>query len=255
MAQFVLSLLPFGCKINFESEESDGDDPDIFLSDDEDLEQKSTGPGMLQSLKSGILPIDLQALYSLCLVGAGGQDHLALSFLENVIMSRELDSFDKEGSNHVGEGSDYDPKWAAFRDTLTSTVSKTSMLASVADMVQREVKDSVWLHRILTIFKAHIKVLDIGHGLDELVCSQDEALRCNTLKILFAATKMIVDCARVDLLSSQETGNNEDDVVQQVIADAVYALKIITRFQHVMWNLGSLDCAFPPTSIIVSIIL
>jgi hypothetical protein len=53
------------------------------LSDDDCLEQQ----GALQKLKSGNLPLDLKALHSVCLLGVGGQNYVALMNLERVVIS------------------------------------------------------------------------------------------------------------------------------------------------------------------------
>ena len=235
--------------MNFELDESDEDDSDVIFSDEEDFEQN---PALLQSLRSGILPIDLRAMYSLCLVGVGGKDYVALNYLENVIFSNELVSFDEDNKITSDDGIGTDSEWITFKRNLTSPVSKTSILAYVADLVKNVTKERYWFHRVFRIFRSHLKVIDSEQGLDEVVSSPNELLRSNTLKILFAATKMMVDCARVTMASLSETDKNEAETIHGVMTDAVYTLKIIMRFQHIMWNPKLSDWSLPPKSIDVS---
>jgi len=96
------------CQINFESDDSDEECLETYLSDDDCLEQH----GALQKLKSGYLPLDIKALHSVCLLGIGGQDYVALMNLERVIISSDMTLFNDDVNPDVSIGND--PQWLAF---------------------------------------------------------------------------------------------------------------------------------------------
>ncbi len=74
-------LFQYGFKydnVHFESDNSEDKDCGIYLLDDKKLEQS----GALQSLNSVTLPLDIRAMYGVCLLGIGGQEYVALNIVE-----------------------------------------------------------------------------------------------------------------------------------------------------------------------------
>ncbi len=233
-------------KINFDVEESEDEDDNI-LSDDEELEDCNSASGLLHLLKSGMLPTQLKAMFALCLLGMGGQDHVALNCLENAIHSTELESWN-EGNTLTKIYSNEERMWIIFQESLIAPVNKLSLLASVADVIHNDVKNDFWIPRLLAIFRHFLRDLDKNHGVDKILNSRGEVTRKNAVKLVYAVTELIVNCAKSDLTSSIETGTDDDKVAQQVVTDIVYAFKIIARFEDVFWNPNESDWSLPNSS-------
>eukprot|EP00804_Cyclotella_cryptica_P030618 CCRYP_015660-RB/>CCRYP_015660-RB protein AED:0.34 eAED:0.34 QI:350/1/1/1/0.8/0.66/6/1929/1583 len=225
---------------NLTSDESD--DEEVFISDDEDLKQ----PAYLKALQKGVLPVNIRVLYALCLVGAGGQDFLALSYLERVMMTDELELF----QTGADIGFQHDVPWMLFQTQFSLPLNKTSLLALVADMVKSKARVSFWARRVFSLLKSHLKAIDVKYGLDQLMSSNDELLRTNVLKILFAGTKMLIESAELDLEALVESGKNDSEKLRRVVGDGISALNIVIRFQHVLWcPIIGTDCSLPPASL------
>ena len=217
-------------QMNDASDESDDDSSIIFLSDDEDLEE----PDNLQSLKSGVLPMDIKTMYSLCLLGTGGQDYVALNHLESILQSNQLEMFDEEDKpNEEGQGDEHN--WIAFRKQFASPLGKTSMVAIIADVI-KESPPGLSSRRILGIFSSYLKTIDHNDGLDDILSGPDSLLRANLLKILLASAKLTMRCDALEIKKLYQPGVNEAEVAKSVVADVVQTLTTLTRFQHVMWN-------------------
>ena len=232
--------LPFHNTLKLESDESD--DEEVFISDDEDLEQ----PAYLEALHKRVLPVNIRVLYALCLVGAGGQDFLALSYLEKVMMTDELELFQKGAD----VGFNHDAPWILFQTQFSLPLNKTSLLALVADMVKSKARVNFWARRVFSILKSHLKAIDVKYGLDQLMSSNDELLRTNVLKILFAGTRMLIESAELDLEALIESGKNDSDKLRRVVGDGISSLNIVIRFQHVLWcPIIGTDWSLPPTSL------
>jgi len=234
-------------QINFDVEGSEDEDDNI-LSDDEELEDSNSTSGLLHLLRSGMLPTQLKAMFALCLLGMGGQDHVALNCLEKAIHSTELESWSEENSTFTKKYPSDERRWIIFQESLIAPVNKLSLLASVADMIQNDVKNDFWIPRLLDIFRHFLKDLDKNHGVDKILSGRCEVTRNNAVKLLYAVTELIISNAKSDLISSIETGIDEDKVAQQVVTDIVYAFKIIVRFEEVFWNPNESDWSLPNSS-------
>ncbi len=230
-------------KINGASDESDDDNSVIFISDDEDLDE----PGALQSLKGGVLPIDINTMYSVCLLGTGGQDYVALNNLESTLRSDQLNMFDEElNSNEEGLGDEHN--WTAFKKRFASPLSKTSMVAIIADAV-KDSPTGMSSRRILGIFKSHLELIDHNDGLDDILSGPNGLLRTNLLDILLAAAKLTTRCDALEMKKLYQPGVNEAKVAETVVADVVQTLTTLTRFQHIMWNPNSFDWSLKGLSV------
>lgn len=232
-------------QINNASDESDDDNSIIFISDDEDLEE----PGALQSLKGGVLPIDINTMYSVCLLGTGGQDYVALNNLESTLQSNQLNLFDeKQSSNEEGLGDE--DNWTAFKKHFASPLSKTSMVAIIADVVKDSLPaPGMSSRRILGIFKSHLKLIDHNDGLDDILSGPNGQLRTNLLDILLATTKLTTRCDALEMKKLYQPGVNEAKVAKTIVADVVQTLTTLTRFQHIMWNPNSFDWSLKGVSV------
>ncbi len=230
-------------QINDAPDESDDDNSVIFISDDEDLEE----PGALQSLKGGALPIDINTMYSVCLLGTGGQDYVALNNLESTLQSNEFNLFDEEQrSNEEGLGDEHD--WTAFKKHFASPLSKISMVAIIADVV-KDRPPGMSSRRILDIFKSHLKLIDHNDGLDDVLSGPTGLLRTNLLDILLATTKLTTRCDALEMKKLNQPGVNEAKVAKTIVADVVQTLTTLTRFQHIMWNPNNFDWSLKGVSI------
>lgn len=230
-------------QINNASDESDDDNSIIFISDDEDLEE----PGALQSLKGGVLPVDINTMYSVCLLGTGGQDYVALNNLESTLRSNQLNLVDEEqSSNEEGLGDEHN--WAAFKKHFASPLSKTSMVAIIADVV-KDSPPGMSSRRILGIFKSHLKLIDHNDGLDDILSGANGLFRTNLLDILLATTKLTTRCDALEMKKLYQPGVNEAKVAKTIVADVVQTLTTLTRFQHIMWNPNSFDWSLKGVSV------
>jgi len=235
--------MPLDRQVNDDFDESDEDSSIMFLSDDEYLEE----PGLLQSFKGGVLPIDISTMYSICLLGSGGQDYVALNNLENTLRSNQLDMFDEEEiTNEEGRGEEHN--WIAFKKQFASPLGKTSMVAIIADVV-KDRPIGLSSRRILDILRSHLKAIDYNDGLDDLLSSPNSLLRANLLKILLSAAKLMIQCDTQEMKKLNEPGVNDAEVAKSVVADVLQTLTTLTRFQHVMWIPNSLDWSLEGVSI------
>jgi len=234
-------------QINFESDDSDEEGLGTYISDDDDLEQ----PEILQSLKSGMLPVDIRAMHAVCLLGVGGQDYVALNYVEQGILSDELDLFGNDDTN--GDVSNAgDRRWMSFSNYYNAPINKSSLLSSIADLVTENAKDHSRSHRVLRIFRKHLSGIDSNHGrnqgLDEALTNLKAVDRVHTLKILLASLKLMIGCARMDLTVLGD-GKGEDNIVEKAVTDSIYTLMMMLRFQHILWNPRHSDWSLPESSL------
>lgn len=242
MSQLCLCLIA-RCQIKLDSEDSG----DGLISDDEDLEL----PGVLQSLKSGTLPPDLQAMHAVCLLGAGGRDFAALCHAERVLASGEL-----MGDHEDGGLAHSDPQLWAFAQDLLAPVDESYLLASMASLVSAGAKVHPQSHRMLSILRRHFltKVVDPNQGLDfdEILSSAEESKKVRALTILTTSLKLLLDCARANLAAMDAPGKGKVKTVEQAVKDSTYALKIMIRFQYMLWNPNDSQWSLPQPSMDVS---
>lgn len=194
-----------------------------------------------------MLPIDINAMYSVCLLAAGGQDYVALNNLENTLLSNQLEVFD-EGKGPIEEGIGDEHNWIAFRKQFASPLGKTSMIAIIAD-VMKDKPPGLSSRRILGIFSSHLKFIDYNDGLDDLLSGPNCLIRASLLKILIAAAKLMIRCDVLEMEKLNEPGINEVEVAKSIATDVSQTLTTLTRFQHVMWNPNSLDWSLKGVSI------
>lgn len=222
-----------------DSEDSDEECLVSFISDDEDLEQ----PSVMQSLKRGTLPIDIKAMHAICLLGVGGQDYIAFNHIEHVIESEELDSFTNTSINR--NMTNTNPQWRSFAKCFDSPIDVPYLLSSVADLVTEDVRSKPQSHRALRIFRKYLK-LDKSKGLDQVLFSLKEMEKVETLKILLATLKLLVGCAKMNLATLD---SSDVIAIERAIADSIFALKIMTRFHHILWHPRFSDWSLPKASI------
>ena len=171
-----------------------------------------------------------------------------MKYLEKVMLSDEFGLLEK-----ASDGEKLSTEWALFQTQFNLPLNKTSMLALVIDIM----KDKTAVQRRLkfqTMLESHLDTLDTKHGLDQLMSSNDELLRENTIKILFAMTKMMLANAELELESLLESNKGDPDVLRKVAGDGLSALNNVIRFQHILWrpNKGE-DWSLPTVSLEVSI--
>lgn len=193
-----------------------------------------------------MLPIDVNVMYSICLLGAGGQDYVALNSLENTLRSKHLNMFDKDESNQEVLSEEHN--WIAFRKQFASPLDKNSMVAIIADVV-KDRPPGQSSRRILSIFSSHLKYIDFNDGLDDILSSPNGLLRASVLRILLAAAKLSLQCDVLEMKKLNEPGTNEAKILKNVAAGVLQTLTTFTRFQHVMWNPDGLDWSLKDVSV------
>lgn len=212
-------------------------------------------PGALQLMKNGRLPLDIKALHSVCLFGFGGQDYSALTNLEQVILSSDMDLFSSYDMN-TDVTICIDPQWMAFSKYFNAPVNKTFLLSSIADIVAERSGDSSRSKRVLDIFTNHVRALDNvkgkDKGLEEALTSTNELDRAHTIKFVLSLLQLMVNCTKADLAALNGTGKEEPTLVENVSTDSVYTLQTMLRFQSVLWNPRYSDWSLPETSKAVS---
>ena len=237
-------------KINFDSDDSDDEEGlGTFVSDDEDLDQ----PSVLQSLKSGMLPMDIRAMHAVCLLGNGGQDYVALNHVDQVVSSDEMALFSKDDVNRDAGVVNDDPQ-LAFSKYFTAPTNKSFLLACIADIVADNTKDQTRCLRVLGILRKHLAGIDSNQGknkgLDDVLSADSKELdRVQTKRILLTALKLMIHCAKEDLavLDGQSSSSKEDvKTVEKAVSDSIYTLETMMRFQ--LWKPSFSDWSLPQAS-------
>ena len=224
--------------MNFDSDESDEDEDGFIISDEEDLEDSDN----LDALEKGILPVNIRAFYSLCLVGAGGQDFVALSYLEKVLASDELELFKRRADEAPTT------EWTLFQTQFNLPLNKTSLLALIVDIVKT--KTFSQREKLCDLLKTHLDTLDNKHGLDQIMSANEELLREHAMRILFAAEKYRLERTEIDLESIIESNKKDSESLRKVVSNGLSTLNTVIRFQHVLWrpNRG-FDWSLPTASL------
>lgn len=197
--------------------------------------------------------MDIRAMHAICLLGAGGQDHMALNYVEQVILSNELDLFGSDAdTNNRDVSISGDPGWVSFSDYFNAPINKSSLLAAIADLTEHA-KDNTRSHRVLRIFRKHLNGIESNHGknqgLAEAMTSSKESDRVHTLKILISSLKLMVFCAKRNLTQP----GKEFKTVEKAVNDSILALMMILRFQHILWKPCYSEWSLPQPSIDVSL--
>ena len=236
-------------QINFESDDSD-DEGITYLSDDDELEKSEA----CHLLETGFLPSDIRAMHAICLLGAGGQDYVALNYVEQVITSDDMNISSNDGVHYDG-GLSNDPRWVSFSKHFHATINKSFVLACVANIVggDEENESSSRSKRVLQIFRNHFSDTDndqekndrFEHTLKRL----KEPERTNTVKVLLVTLKMMIQCSRVNLNTLNEPGKDEAKVVESAVTDSMYTLQTMLRFHHEFWRPRFSDSSLPEFSI------
>lgn len=200
---------------------------------------------MLQSLKSGRLPVDIRAMHAICLLGAGGQDYVAMNYVEQVFLSNEMDLFSKDDHNRDISSIDDEEKYA------NAPMSKSFLLACICDVVMgNNIRDHSRSTRVLRIFRKHLHGVDSNQGrnrgLDDVLTSSNKLDRDQTLKILLTTLNLMIECAKMDLTSIENPNEEEAKIVEKGVSDSIYTLEMMLRFQ--LWNPDYSEWTLPQTS-------
>lgn len=133
------------------------DDTEIGFSDDDELD-KDDDPAFLHSLQRGNLPPDLKVMYGLCLLRGGGRNFLASTCISDIdILPQERRSWLTE--KIIDTGLTTDTNWLLFSQSMTGPLGRTALYAFVADMVDKNERESVFTNRIATLFRNHVNKL------------------------------------------------------------------------------------------------
>lgn len=164
-----------------------------------------------------------------------------MSYLEKCMKSDELGLIENENSESSNDA------WALFQSQFNLPLNKTSLLSLVVDIMKN--KTTTQRQKLREMLKLHLRSLDSKHGLDQIMSSTDKLIKANTMKILFASLKMLLERAEINLESLIESNKSDSDGLHQVVDDALLALSTVIRFQHILWrpNRGS-DWSLPKTT-------
>lgn len=165
-----------------------------------------------------------------------------MSYLEKCMKSDELGLIENENSESSNDA------WALFQSQFNLPLNKTSLLSLVVDIMKK--KATTQRQKLREMLKLHLSSLDSKHGLDQIMSSTDKLIKANTMKILFASLKMLLERAEINLESLIESNKSDSDGLHQVVDDALLALSTVIRFQHILWrpNRGS-DWSLPKTTL------
>jgi hypothetical protein len=239
-------------QINFESD-SDDEDLDMYISDEDKLEQS----GALQPLERSSLPLDIRAMHAICLLGVGGQDYVALNFVDQVIMSNEIEVFSND-EVFRDDSLCCDPSWFAFSKHFNAPVNKSFVLACVANLVSGEIDgaDHSRSKHVLRIFRKYLRAIDNNHGknqgIEEAITSSKEPDRAHTMKVLLATLNLMIHCTKNDLAALNEPYKEEAKVAEKAVIGSMYTLQTMLRFHHELWKPRYSDWSLPDVSIDVS---
>ena len=237
-------------QINFESDDSDNEGIDSYISDDDELEKSEA----FHLLETGFLPYDIRAMHAICLLGVGGQDYVALNYVEQVITSDEMNVSSNDGAHYDGCLSN-DPRWVAFSKHFHATINKSFVLACVANIVggDEENESRFRSKRVLQIFRNHLSGTDNDQEkndrFEDTLKRSKEPERTNTVKVLLVTLKMMIQCSRVDLSTLHEPGKEEAEIVEHAVTDSMYTLQTMLRFHHEFWKPRFSDSSLPEFSI------
>jgi hypothetical protein len=184
------------------------EDSVAVLSDDDDLE--SGGPRVVESMRRGILPPDLNVLLSLCLLGERGRDFVAFKCLQSI------DSLEQESVSYlleaeIDDGVSYDSSWTVFKRLMTGMLRRTEALA----LVQRTLRDcgrDAELHgRLLPLFEAQVRRLQ-----DLKIVSIDTSVSLS-LESLSVVHEVATASARFQLQSAETLSLQSNSVEANIL--------------------------------------
>lgn len=152
--------------IDSEEEEEIG-----FLSDDEDFDGEN-GWELIESLRKGLLPPEIQVLYGLALVGEGGKNFLASKYLDAVHkLAQESVDFLDDGERETERSGM--PFWYLFKRAMTEPLGRTTAFAFVADVLRKMGKEVEWANHFSSVFRNHIENMKELGLVSKLVALRD----------------------------------------------------------------------------------
>jgi hypothetical protein len=127
---------------------SDDDTVHEYLSDEEIL---LSNDGLAAHFKKGILPPELQVLYALCLVAAGGKDYLASKCMEAIKDLRD-DTGDGIEQKLLDTDAICYPSWQVYRQAMTDQLTRIPAFSFVADVLQKTNTEKEWSIKLVALF-------------------------------------------------------------------------------------------------------
>ena len=237
--------------------EDEGNDINGYLSDDEAFEC-SEGEDIVQKMKQGILPPELQFLYSLCLIGEGGSKYLA-GKLFNAIKELEADQHNNMDTD-MFPNEDNETSVEIFRRTMVNPMSKSEAFAFTSDLLIKMKKELEWSDTMLPLFEEQFKELEIRGGTELLLTRQPNlssslSRKRNThLKILQATLYMKFHKAQsiIDSISSCQELDGGERGYDNSSKIAISILDIVIHFREALWSTPTSARGLDSTSIQVS---
>jgi len=229
-------------------------------------------------MKMGVLPTEINFLYSLSLIGEGNSHYLASHLVQSIKI------LDDDKSLDVGARLQYhelasvdtgvlpDQSWVIFRDSMTEPMKKTAAFAFTADSLQKMKKEKEWAFKMAGIFDEQLKSLEERGHLkvllnEEDIPESDISLLHITLKSQLI--KIMLSCCRMNLVKAQKMMNTinksiansesqnhsseKDEKMKEVKSLAQSIVALILRYENILWSeVDSNDGAIKHSSIEVN---
>lgn len=223
---------PFLFHCQYDSD-GDGDDSDVILSDDEDFEGPA-GTGLLDMMKNGILPPELQVLYGLTLLSEGKADFLAVKML------KALEGLETPLNENIHEDlneNDGNLSLRIFRKAMSEPMTQLEAYAFSADIF-KNVSRSTWVDEVLPIFQNYFEKLQKENELNllkestSLVNNVNLSLKKeNCIKVLFSTFRMRLDRAY------RSCQSKHIDDAKLVYDSALSVINDMLKFKKELWKL------------------
>ena len=261
---------------NDSSDESDDEEYVDDLSDNEDFET-DTSEKFLLELQRGVLPIELQFLYSLTLIGEGNAHYIAFNYFkaikllddgdESIAISSRLQRSEQEAND---TGIYADKSWIIFRNSMTKPIQRTAAFAIASDAFQKMNKENEWALKFSDHFNDQLEYLEKRGDLDfffktEESNQQETSLILSTLKnqlitVLLASCRMnliktqkmmnLVNKSVTQAETSEDAKNQTKEKVLEIEDCANSILEIVLRYRNALWrNAMSDDGGIEPTAV------
>jgi hypothetical protein len=219
-----------------DDDRSGGEDSDVPLSDEDELEESFETPTVQQSLRRGALPPELRVLYGLSLVGEGGRNFLAAKCLES------LDALEQEPltwSTEDATGSSWmDCSWMDCHRATSEPLGRSAAYALTVDVLRTTNKEKDMAVHLAPMFSRYFELLKREGGA-ELSLKIDDSSALYETKIQQVSRVVLASFRyqfyQAELLISKDDGmkRNEGKELAMAIIESLF------HFFSLLWKVGS----------------
>jgi hypothetical protein len=224
-------------QIQNEAEPSTDDDAEAdFLSDDEQLNVKTSGPNLLESLRRGVLPPEVSVLYSLCLIHEGGRDYVAKACMKAIVyLPQEGNLWIADTATNIQASKQ--AAWQVYRASEAGPLGRIAAFAFVADTFLGSGKESQWAPFFAPLFEALVVDLE-KHGLTKALANNSgldsslSRLRIrHVLKCIIAWARLHVKKAKAEY--KQAVSSKTTHEILQTKMSIFHVIKALKRHLHI----------------------